>query len=59
MTLAINKKATKAFVLACASKRAHKFTRVSADFYNRADANYKSWLLQYVAQLPSKGKTIQ
>jgi len=56
--LAINKKRCKAFALACASKRAHKFTRVSADFYARADANLKAWMLEHIASLPSKGKTI-
>lgn len=59
MKLAVNKVVVKKFALACASKRAHKFTRVSSDFYNTADAVLKSWMLEYIARLPSKGKTIK
>jgi hypothetical protein len=59
MSLSINKSVTRKFVLAAASKRAHKFTRVKASFYNKADANYKVWLMRYVEQLPSRGKTIE
>lgn len=59
MSLAINQKVCRKFMLDCGSKRAHKFTRVSKDALLKADAKLKCWMLEYVASLPSKGKTIQ
>ena len=54
----INKKHVKAFALACAEKRAHKFTRVGGEFLLKCEASTKEFIRQYVHHLPSKGKTI-
>ena len=55
----INKKHVKQFALACAEPRAHKFTRVSGEFYIRCEAHLKEFIRQDVHHLPSKGKTIK
>ena len=55
----INKKHAKQYALDCASNRAHKFTRVSADFLIYVEAQVKEKIRQYVSTLPSKGKTIK
>ena len=55
----INKKHVKQFALTCAEPRAHKFTRVSGEFYIRCEAHLKEFTRQYVHHLPSKGKTIK
>lgn len=54
----INKKHIRAFALACAEKRAHKFTRVGGEFFLKCEASTKEFIRQYVQSLPSKGKTI-
>jgi len=54
----INKKHVKAFALACAEKRAHKFTRVGSEFFLKCEASTKEFIRKYVQTLPSKGKTI-
>ena len=58
MTKLISRKHVKAYALAMAENRAHKFTRVGADFYLKAEAQLKVFIRQYVKSLPSKGKTI-
>lgn len=57
-SLLVNKKHAKIFALGCAANRAHKFTRVSGDFYATLDAKLKVWIAEHVRQLPSRGKTI-
>jgi hypothetical protein len=55
----INKSKVKAFALEMAKDRYHKFTRVSAEFHIKCEANLKNFIRDYVRRLPSKGKTIQ
>jgi hypothetical protein len=55
----ISQKHVKAFALAMAKTRAHKFTRVSSEFLVRCEANLKEFIRGYVQRLPSKGKTIR
>ena len=45
--------------LELASKRHHKFSRVSREFIQKVDHHVAVWMLQYINQLPSKGKTIK
>lgn len=45
--------------LELASKRHHKFSRVSREFIEKADRHLAVWTMQYITQLPSKGKTIK
>ena len=54
----INKSKVKAFALSVAKDRHHKFTRVSAEFHLKCEANLKEFVRNYVHRLPSKGKTI-
>lgn len=54
----INKSAVKKLALELAAKRHHKFTRVGAKFYDAANRQISLWAMQYIASLPSKGKTI-
>ncbi len=54
----ISKKHVKAFALACAEHRAHRFNRVGGEFYLRCEAHLKEFIRQHVHRLPSKGKTI-
>jgi len=58
MSKLINKAKVRAFALACASKRAHKFTRVGADFYLQAEVALKAWIMSRVNSAPSKGQTL-
>jgi hypothetical protein len=55
----LNKAKFKRTTLEIASKRHHKFTRVSEEFISRAEHMLTSWLLSHINQLPSKGKTIK
>ena len=55
----INKNAVKKFALECGSDRAHKFTRVSKDFYESINARVKNEIREAVKRLPSVGKTIK
>ena len=57
-TKLISRKHVKAYALAMAESRAHKFTRVGADFFIKAEAQLKLFIRTYVSRLPSKGKTI-
>ena len=57
-TKLISRKHVKAYALSVASERAHKFTRVGADFYIQCEAQMKTFIRQHVLRLPSKGKTI-
>jgi hypothetical protein len=55
----INKSKAKQFALDMAKNRHHDFTRASADFHVKCEANLKEFIRNYVHRLPSKGKTIQ
>ena len=55
----INKSKVKAFALAMAKERHHKFTRVGSRFYDQCEANLKAFIRGHVMRLPSKGKTIE
>ena len=57
-TKLISRKHVKAYALAMAEPRAHKFTRVGAEFYIKAELQLKEFIRPYVKSLPSKGKTI-
>ena len=57
-TKLISRKHVKAYALAIAESRAHKFTRVGADFFIKAEAQLKLFICDYVSRLPSKGKAI-
>ena len=57
-TRLISRKHVKAFALAAAAKRAHRFTRVGGAFFIKVEANVKEFIRTYVQRLPSKGKTI-
>jgi hypothetical protein len=54
----LNRKQVKEFTLAMAKSRAHKFTRVGGDFLLKCEGQLKEYIRNYVARLPSKGKTI-
>lgn len=58
MTKLISRKHVKAYALAVAEHRAHKFTRVGADFFIKCEGQLKEFIRNYVSRLPSKGKTI-
>lgn len=50
----------KAFALELSQKnRAGKFTRVGQDFYDRAEAQLKNWIVDAVFRHPSVGKTLK
>lgn len=55
----INRKHLKDFALACGAQRAWKPTRVSADFYAKANAVLRNFVADYVARHPSVGMTIK
>ena len=55
----ISKKHVKAFALEMAKARAHKFSRVSADFYVHCEVALKEYIRGQVHRLPSVGKTIR
>ena len=54
-TKLISRKHVKAFALAVASNRAHKFTRVGGEFFIRCEANLIEFIRTCVGALPSKG----
>ena len=55
----ISKKHVKAFALELAKSRAHKFTRVSGDFYIRCEGVMKEFIRGHIHSLPSVGKTVR
>ena len=57
-TKLISRKHIKAYALAMAENRAHKFTRVGGEFFIKCEAQMKAFIRNYVKSLPSKGKTI-
>jgi hypothetical protein len=54
----INRSRLRRYALDAAGQRAHRFTRVSDKFHQKADAHLRAWVRDYIQQLPSKGKTI-
>jgi hypothetical protein len=54
----INCRKVKEFALEMAKHRAHKFTRVSREFFIKCEGNLKQFVRNQVHSLPSKGKTI-
>ena len=57
-TRLISRKHVKAYALAMAENRAHKFTRVGGEFFIKCEGQLKVFIRTYVSRLPSKGKTI-
>jgi hypothetical protein len=55
----INKRLVREFALTVAKQRHHKFTRVGKGFFDRCEANLKTFISGHVMRLPSKGKTIE
>ncbi len=55
----IRKQHVKAYALEMAKARAHKFTRVGAEFYVRCEGMMKAFIRGYIHRLPSVGKTIK
>ena len=55
----INRRKVKEFALEMAKHRAHKFTRVGQEFYDRCEVNLKNYIRDQVHRHPSKGKTIK
>ena len=55
----INRRKVKLFALEMAKSRAHKFTRVGSEFYDRCEAQLKNYIRQEVHRHPSVGKTIK
>jgi hypothetical protein len=55
----INRRKVKMFALEMAKTRAHKFSRVGGEFYNRCEVNLKEFIRSQIHRLPSKGKTIK
>ena len=58
-TRLINRSKVKEFALETAKSRAHKFTRVSSEFYVTCEAYLKEFVRSQVQRHPSKGKTIR
>jgi hypothetical protein len=55
----LNKRKVKLFALEMAKTRAHKFTRVGKEFYDRCEVNLKNYIRSQVHSHPYKGKTIK
>jgi len=55
----INRRKVKLFALEMAKSRAHKFTRVGKEFYDRCEAQLKNYIRDQVHRHPSVGKTIK
>ncbi|MCX6896792.1 MAG: hypothetical protein NTZ16_15135 [Verrucomicrobia bacterium] len=49
----------KLFALEMAKSRAHKFTRVGSEFYDRCEVSLKNFIRDQVYRHPSVGKTIK
>ena len=55
----ISRRKVKLFALEMAKSRAHKFTRVGQEFYDRCEVNLKEFIRGQVQRHPSVGKTIK
>lgn len=59
MKALIVKSTFKRMALDLAGKRAHKFTRVSQEFVDRAEYAMRVWLMREIEAHPSKGRTLK
>ena len=60
MSSLINKAQLRKYVLDAAKEhRHHAFTRVSEDFFIKAEAQLRSWATNHVRTQPSVGQTIR
>lgn len=61
MSLLINRKATKQFILAkCEAMRPHlKLSRVKGDVFEQLDAKVRALIIAEIQGHPSKGKTFE
>ena len=57
-TSLINRGRLRRLALDAAGQRHHRFTRVSKEFHQTAEAHLRAWVWEYIHGLPSKGKTI-
>jgi len=55
----INRRKVKLFALEIAKSRAHKFTRVGAEFFVRCEVHLKEFIRNQIHTHLSKGKTIK
>ena len=55
----LNRKHVREFALEMAKSRAHKFTRVGAEFFLRCEGQLKAFIRSEVQRHPSVGKTIK
>ena len=55
----ISRRKVKLFALEMAKSRAHKFTRVGSEFYDKCEANLREFIRNQVQRHPSVGKTIK
>lgn len=55
----LNRKHVREFALEMAKSRAHKFTRVGAEFFLRCEGQLKAYIRSEVQRHPSVGKTIK
>lgn len=59
MSSLLNRKAVKQLALDVASRRAHRFTRVSKEFLEQVEGELKTLVTTKVNSLPSVGMTIK
>jgi hypothetical protein len=55
----LNRRRVKLFALEMAKQRAHKFTRVGSEFYDKCEACLKAFIRDQVRRHPSVGKTLR
>jgi len=55
----LNRRKVKLFALEMAKTRAHKFTRVGKEFYDRCEVCLKNFIRDQIHRHPSKGKTLK
>jgi hypothetical protein len=55
----LHRRKVKLFTLEIAKSRAHKFTRVGSEFYDKCEVNLKQFIRDQVHRHPSVGKTIK
>ena len=55
----INRRKVRLFTLEMAKSRAHKFTLVGKEFYDKCEVSLKQFIRDQVHRHPSKGKTIR
>lgn len=55
----LNRKQVRQFALEMAKHRAHRFTRVSGDFFLKCEGHLKAFIRSEVQRHPSVGRTIK